>query len=1646
MSSKRTFAIVSAITFIVCSYSLVGATGLKGGENKIILEYDFNKPIVTKWQGYDLVKMEDLESYERTGAPIVPVRPVTILIPYGKKVVDIQSTVLSKSQLPGTYLLKPAQKEYPMSYIGRKEPTEPDVMIYKLDVSWPGNKHKQIGTGSKRGYQLLTLVLFPLQYVPATGNVTYATKMRLEVELVDSADKSVFKPSEDMKKTLKNKVDNPNALSSYEPAEIPIKMQALIEGSSALSGETYKYVIITSQELADYNSSPWTFQALRDHRIMHGLPSTIVSTEWIYTNYDANEFDPNNYDPNDPNADTNRATEIRMFLRDAYLNWETEYVLLGGDSSIIPIRYLSFPYEDKYEYIPADIYYGCVDPEESFNGDEDEYYGEIDDGIDGNDVDLLAEINVGRAAVENVTEMINFVRKTLTYDATYDVPYHSRITMLGGHLDLTGAEYAKPLLEQIRLGGEYDEFFAYGFENQPLPYFYDFDTSVNLYDADEGWSCFDVFPLMNGGTHVFNSLCHGSHTLCMKMGTRYDLPFEVNNEDYFFVYAQDCLSGGFDANDCFAEVITTMEHGAFAVIMNSEVGHLTSGHHFNRCFWDAVFGEQRVLEVGGALHVAKETNLWDVKNVCTSYARPTYFVLNLFGDPAQQLKFAYTPSAGYVLLDDEYYACDSNVAVVLLDHDLQCSGTQEVNLVTSGGDIETLVLNEEVPTYGIFRGIITAEAAEPNQQDGYLQVFDGHTVTVIYNDTNDGTGSPAAANDTAVLDCNGPDIFNVDFEAEFTASMLTINFETSEPAAVRVECGTTCGSEDIVVEDNQLLLIHSLNITVPEAGEYYFTIEATDYVGNSTVDSNGGSCYSFTSLPGPITVPDDYPTIEDAIASIPESGTREIIIKPGTYYETLEVRNKVITFRGTDPNNWDVVESTVIVGDGIEETFYFSYSSGSQLKGLTISGGGKGVQCYVSGSMNFKNCVIQDNDYGVQLQAECGGTTMENCVIRNNSERGVSAGFSSLTIRNSLIYGNDIGVYNSYGNISIRNCTIIDNNSFGVRKGSSGSASISNCILWNNNDDLSGYSASYSCISDGDSGTGNIAVDPCFIPDDEFYHLLPNSPCVNSGNPGGSYEGQVDIDGNTRVIAGCVDMGSDEALRVYNETKSLWYTTINEAFDDSNDYDVINVYPGTYYESLYMNSLPPDYSSTHVTIQSIDPNDWDVVSATVIDGNGVTNTIYAGYETHPTLSGLTITGGSRGIYAGYPGSTKVTNSIINNNSIGAYFYCCSDADVNNCIIKNNTIEGIYLEAVGDCDLKNTLIHNNDQGIRSYGPVSADIHNCTIVDNSNYGIKGAEYTEFNIKNCIIWDNNDDLYDCNAIYSCISDGDAGSNNISSDPCFVDADSNDFHLLPDSPCINTGDPNDSYNGQTDIDGEIRVFGNRVDMGADEAHVVPDGHWWKLDEGSGTIAYDFIDDDDGTFNGNDPCWVEGIFGSAVDFNGISDYFSIPSLNNAYHPYYTTTFSVAGWFKTEQSTGTQTIVGNWNNYEVAPGYTYWFGWQILIENGVVTGRFGPASSYTKDITGDTEVVGNGWHHFVLVFSSQFSDSYLYVDGELDAEPDTVFGTLYNTQFRIGDASYVSGGDPVIKGGPFSGTIDDIMIFDRVLTADEIEQLYGEGL
>ncbi|MCP4895346.1 MAG: right-handed parallel beta-helix repeat-containing protein, partial [bacterium] len=194
------------------------------------------------------------------------------------------------------------------------------------------------------------------------------------------------------------------------------------------------------------------------------------------------------------------------------------------------------------------------------------------------------------------------------------------------------------------------------------------------------------------------------------------------------------------------------------------------------------------------------------------------------------------------------------------------------------------------------------------------------------------------------------------------------------------------------------------------------------------------------------------------------------------------------------------------------------------LDGITVRGGKYGISCTSSSSPTLTKCVIRNNSsYGVY--AYVSSLIISDCEIRQNNANGLYLrGAASLT-RCRILSNTGSGIYGYYYSGTIQNCVIAHNTSAGIYFYYSSSASavnctvtsnsygiygacaqVKNCILWSNTNDLNGCTATYSCIEDQDTGTGNLHALPLFVDaDNDDYHLWYTSPCIDAGDPSSSY-------------------------------------------------------------------------------------------------------------------------------------------------------------------------------------------------------------------------------------------------------------------------------------------------------------------------------------------------------------------------------------------------------------------------------------------------------------------------------------------------------------------------------------------------------------
>ena len=197
------------------------------------------------------------------------------------------------------------------------------------------------------------------------------------------------------------------------------------------------------------------------------------------------------------------------------------------------------------------------------------------------------------------------------------------------------------------------------------------------------------------------------------------------------------------------------------------------------------------------------------------------------------------------------------------------------------------------------------------------------------------------------------------------------------------------------------------------------------------------------------------------------------------------------------------------------------------------------------------------------------------------------------------------------------------------------------------------------------------------------------------------------------------------------------------------------------------------------------------------------------YYSSATITHNTITGNSAyGIYGGGGGircegaSPTIANNKITGNSAsrdGGGISCSGSATMaNNTIAGNNALSGGGLYCSGSPTITNTIVAFNSSGIDVYsgsGSVAPVLrYNCV------HGNTGHDY------------------------SGVTDPTGIDGNISADPRLAHTSYGNAHIQPDSPCKDAGDDTQVQADGRDIDGQARIQGAHVDIGADES----DGTVW--------------------------------------------------------------------------------------------------------------------------------------------------------------------------------------------------------------------------
>ena len=190
----------------------------------------------------------------------------------------------------------------------------------------------------------------------------------------------------------------------------------------------------------------------------------------------------------------------------------------------------------------------------------------------------------------------------------------------------------------------------------------------------------------------------------------------------------------------------------------------------------------------------------------------------------------------------------------------------------------------------------------------------------------------------------------------------------------------------------------------------------------------------------------------------------------------------------------------------------------------------------------------------------------------------------------------------------------------------------------------------------------------------------------------------------------------------------------------------------------------------------------------------------------------------------------------------------------------------------------------------------------------------------------------------------------------------------------------------------------------------------WWKFEEGSGAVARDSSGNgNNGALKGN-PQWVAGKTDLGLELDGNGDYVEVGGVGISR----TAPRTIAGWAR-----ASTTSIASWTAvFGFAPGGstdgTYF---DIEVDD---------AGNYAVHIYGWDAVISpvdTEWHHLAATYNGTGGSWYL--DGRLVDSLDGAIGTI--DQFRIGAR--------VGSSNFFPGIVDDVRVYNRSLTPDEIKKL-----
>lgn len=411
---KKKLVPILVMTLMIATAALPVVGGINFGKDKNIDEsmtimFEANSYKISKEDdGYHLLDMEDFTCTDSPGDPSLPHKTFNILvhpdIDWSTLQLDITSSQITS--LPGLYNIKPAgpvctwDGEQVITIFGEGKDIVDckNMNVYGNDENYPENCVSLIDKSQMRKWKFVKVDFIPLQYNPVSQELFLMEDVTVELSYTRSDEGLPDKFAEDH---VMDDVAS-QIFFNYDEGKYWYGGDDFCGSSSPGSG----YVIITTNAIESGSNKLDDFVNYKQD-LGHDV---LVITE--------NEYGGLTLD--------GTAEKIREWLKNNYISEGIEYVLLIGDPNPddpdwdniigdVPMK-TCYPNASNGEGYPTDYFYAGLDG--SWNADGDQYFGEWWEYGGDDDVDLDADVYVGRIPVysTNYNDLDNILQKIIDYD------------------------------------------------------------------------------------------------------------------------------------------------------------------------------------------------------------------------------------------------------------------------------------------------------------------------------------------------------------------------------------------------------------------------------------------------------------------------------------------------------------------------------------------------------------------------------------------------------------------------------------------------------------------------------------------------------------------------------------------------------------------------------------------------------------------------------------------------------------------------------------------------------------------------------------------------------------------------------------------------------------------------------------------------------------------------------------------------------------------------------------------------------------------------------------------------------------------------------------------------------------------------------